>query len=71
MVRFARYSMGSGAGSGDETVAIAGIGTFSTRNRSARRGRNPATGESIAVAASRTLAFKAGKTLRDRVNART
>ena len=55
----------------DETVAIAGFGTFSTRDRPARRGRNPRTGESIAIAASRTPAFKAGKTLRDRVNAKT
>ena len=44
----------------DETVAIAGFGTFSTRDRPARRGRNPRTGESIAIAASRTPAFKAG-----------
>ena len=52
----------------DETVAIAGFGTFSTRDRPAREGRNPRTGESIAIAASTTPAFKAGKTLRDRVN---
>ena len=55
----------------DDAVAIAGFGTFSTRNRAARQGRNPATGESIAIAASKTPAFKAGKTLRDTVNGRT
>ena len=55
----------------DETVAIAGFGTFSARSRRARRGRNPRTGESIAIAASRTPAFKAGKTLRDQLNAKT
>ncbi len=55
----------------DETVAIAGFGTFSTRDRPARRGRNPRTGESIAIAASRAPAFKAGKTVRDQVNAKT
>ena len=55
----------------DDTVAIAGFGTFSTRNRAARQGRNPATGESIAIAASKTPAFKPGKTLRDTVNGRT
>ena len=55
----------------DETVTIAGFGTFSTRDRPARQGRNPATGESIAIAASRTPAFKAGKRLRDQVNAKT
>ena len=55
----------------DEPVAIAGFGTFSTHNRPARQGRNPRTGESIAIAASRTPAFKAGKMLRDQVNAKT
>ena len=53
---------------GGETVTIAGFGTFSTRDRPARDGRNPRTGESIAIAASRTPAFKPGKTLRDAVN---
>lgn len=53
----------------DEAVAIAGFGTFSTRERAARRGRNPATGEPISIAASKTLAFKAGKKLRECVNA--
>ena len=52
----------------DDTVAIAGFGTFSTRTRAARKGRNPRTGESIAIAASKTPAFKAGKALRDTVN---
>ncbi|MYJ95853.1 MAG: HU family DNA-binding protein [Proteobacteria bacterium] len=50
-----------------ETVTIAGFGTFSTRDRPARDGRNPRTGESIAIAASRAPAFKPGKTLRDAV----
>ena len=53
---------------GGETVAIAGFGTFSTRSRAARAGRNPATGASITIAASRAPAFKPGKTLRDAVN---
>ena len=48
-----------------ETVRIAGFGTFSTKARPARRGRNPRTGERIDIAASTTPAFKAGKTLRD------
>ena len=51
-----------------ETVSIAGFGTFSTRDRPAREGRNPRTGETIAIAASRTPAFKPGNTLRDAVN---
>ena len=51
----------------DESVAIPGFGTFSTKTRGARQGRNPRTGESIAIAASKSAAFKAGKTLRDAV----
>ena len=51
-----------------ETVAIAGFGTFSTRTRSARRGRNPRTGEPVAIAESRVPSFKAGKALRDAVS---
>ena len=51
-----------------ETVTVAGFGTFTTRRREAREGRNPRTGESITIAASTTPAFKAGKALRDAVN---
>lgn len=54
-----------------DTVAISGFGTFSTRARAARQGRNPATGETIAIPASNTPAFKVGKKLRDAVNGRT
>ena len=50
-----------------ETVTITGFGAFSTRSRPARTGRNPRTGETIAIAASTALSFKAGKTLRDAV----
>ena len=52
----------------EETVAIAGFGTFSTKRRPARQGRNPRTGESIAIVASKGASFKAGKTLRDTLN---
>ena len=52
----------------EETVRIAGFGTFSTRRRSPRTGRNPRTGERVAVAASKWPWFKAGKRLRDAVN---
>ena len=52
----------------EEAVTIAGFGTFSTRRRPARQGRNPRTGESITIAASKVPSFKAGKTLRDAVN---
>ena len=51
----------------DESVAIPGFGTFTTKARAAREGRNPRTGESIAIAASKSPSFKAGKTLRDTV----
>ena len=51
----------------DESVAIAGFGTFSTKTRGARQGHNPRTGEGIAIAASKSPTFKAGKTLRDAV----
>ena len=51
-----------------ETVTLTGFGTFTVRSREARHGRNPRTGESITIAASRVPAFKAGKALRDAVN---
>ena len=51
-----------------EGIKIAGFGTFSTKSRSARQGRNPRTGETIAIAASTAPSFKAGKTLRGAVN---
>ena len=51
-----------------ERVTIAGFGTFTARQRSARRGRNPRTAESIAIAAATVPSFKAGKAIRDAVN---
>ena len=51
----------------DESVAIPGFGAFTTTHRAARQGRNPRTGESIAIAASKAPSFKAGKALRDAV----
>lgn len=50
-----------------ESVAILGFGTFSVKERAARMGRNPQTGQSISIAASNTPAFKAGKGLKDAV----
>jgi DNA-binding protein HU-beta len=50
--------------SGD-TVSLIGFGTFAVKERSARTGRNPKTGASIAIAASKTPTFKAGKALKD------
>jgi DNA-binding protein HU-beta len=48
--------------------AISGFGTFSVSARKARTGRNPKTGESIEISASRAAKFKAGKTLKDSLN---
>ena len=50
-------------------VRIAGFGTFGTRSRPARTGRNPRTGEAVSVSASTSPTFKAGKTLKDAVKA--
>ena len=51
-----------------ESVTVPGFGTFEVRERAARTGRNPRTGEAIEIAASRAPAFRAGKALRDSVN---
>ena len=51
-----------------ETVALSGFGSFVAKTRAARTGRNPRTGESIAIPASRAPAFKAGKGLKDALN---
>ena len=59
---------GEALANGDE-VRIAGFGTFAARTRPARAGRNPRTGEAISISASRSPSFKAGKALRDAVNA--
>ena len=52
-----------------EKVAIAGFGSFEVAERAARTARNPRTGEKIAVPASKAPKFKAGKALKDAVNA--
>lgn len=52
--------------SGDK-VQLIGFGTFEVRDRQARKGRNPQTGEEIDVPAARVPAFKAGKALKDAV----
>ena len=51
-----------------ERVNISGFGTFSVSSRKPRTGRNPKTGESIQIAASRSAKFKAGKQLKDSLN---
>ena len=49
----------------DGKVQLVGFGTFEVRDRAARKGLNPATGESIDIAACKVPAFKAGKSLKD------
>lgn len=61
-------SVVGGALAEGEQVSMVGFGTFVVRERPARSGRNPRTGESIQIAASKTPSFKAGKALKDRVN---
>lgn len=51
-----------------EDVVLVGFGTFAVKAREARTGRNPATGETIEIAASKSVGFKAGKALKDAVN---
>ncbi|MXX17318.1 MAG: HU family DNA-binding protein, partial [Gammaproteobacteria bacterium] len=53
---------------GGDTVSLVGFGTFSVSDRAARSGRNPRTGETISIAATRVPKFKAGKGLKDAVN---
>lgn len=50
-----------------EPVQLIGFGNFEVRERAARKGRNPQTGEEIEIAATKTPAFKAGKQLKDAV----
>ena len=51
-----------------EKVAIAGFGTFDVSSRKEREGRNPATGETIKIAASKSPKFKPGKTFKEMLN---
>jgi DNA-binding protein HU-beta len=51
----------------DKKVQIVGFGTFVVRQRKARTGRNPQTGQEIQIKASKTVGFKPGKQLKDEV----
>ncbi|NIP71908.1 MAG: HU family DNA-binding protein [Gammaproteobacteria bacterium] len=53
---------------GGDQVTIVGFGTFQVRERAARTGRNPRTGETLNIAAAKVPSFKAGKALKDAVN---
>ena len=50
-------------------VQLVGFGTFEVSERTAREGRNPKTGETMTIAASKAPKFKAGKALKDAINA--
>lgn len=52
-----------------EKIQLVGFGTFEVSGRAAREGRNPQTGETMTISASKSPKFKAGKALKDAVNA--
>lgn len=58
----------TGALADGEKVTLMGFGNFEARDRAARKGRNPATGEEINIPASKNVGFKAGKQLKESVN---
>lgn len=60
-------AIGDALASGDK-VQIGGFGSFETKQRAARTGHNPRTGEEIEIAAATTPAFKPSKTLKDKVD---
>ena len=51
-----------------DRVSVPGFGSFSVSKRAARKGRNPATGATITIKASKNVRFKAGKDLKDSLN---
>ena len=51
-----------------DTVSLVGFGSFLVKERAARQGRNPQTGNTITIAAAKIPSFKAGKALKDAVN---
>lgn len=58
----------TGALKAGDSVALIGFGTFTVRERAARTGRNPRTGQEIKIDAAKVPAFKPGKALKDAVN---
>ena len=56
------YALASG-----DSVQLIGFGTFSVKSRAAREGRNPRTGETVKIAATKAPVFKPGKALKDKV----
>jgi len=64
----AMISSVSDALKGGDPVVLVGFGTFSVKDRAARTGRNPQTGDPIDIPAAKIPSFKAGKALKDAVN---
>ncbi len=60
-------TVGEALAKGDD-IALTGLGTFTVGTRGERTGRNPKTGETITIKASKSPKFKAGKALKDKVN---
>lgn len=60
-------AIANAAAKGDE-IAVAGFGKFKVADRPEREGRNPATGATMKIAASKKLAFTAAKAIKDRLN---
>ena len=58
----------AGAVKEGDKVSVVGFGTFEVSERAAREGRNPQTGETMTIAASKAPKFKAGKALKDAIN---
>ena len=52
----------------NDSISLVGFGTFSVKDRKARTGRNPKTGDPLEIPASKVPSFKAGKNLKDRLN---
>ncbi len=59
-------AIGDALAKGD-SVQLTGFGSFSVKERAAREGRNPRTGETVQIAAAKVPAFKAGKALKEKV----
>ena len=51
-----------------DSISLVGFGTFAIKERAARTGRNPQTGQTIEISAAKVPSFKAGKALKDAVN---
>lgn len=64
----ATFDMFKGELAKGNKVSVAGFGTFKISERAAREGRNPKTGETIKIAASKSVSFKAGTELKNTVN---